>query len=267
MNLWDVHMHTHHSGDSEAAMEGMIQSAIRKGLKGLCFTDHLDLDYLVDPTLFLLDCDAYYDEVSKYQKQYASTFPIRFGIEVGLQPHIIEENNSIIHQYPFDFVIGSSHVSKGIDPYYPEFYEGRTEDEAYLEYFETVLENAKSDADFDVYGHIDYVVRYGPNKDKYYSYDKYKDVIDEILRTLIEKGKGIEVNTGALAKGLTHPNPTEAILRRYHDLGGEIITTGADAHLPASVAFGFERIPKILKDAGFKYYTVFHNRKPEFITL
>lgn len=80
-------------------------------------------------------------------------------------------------------------------------------------------------------------------------------------------GKGIEVNTAGFKYGLGHPNPTEDILSRYHELGGEILTVGADAHKPEHVAYDFDRIPSILKAAGFKYYTVFKNRQPEFVRI
>ena len=84
---------------------------------------------------------------------------------------------------------------------------------------------------------------------------------------MIEKGKGIEINTGGFKYGLGHPNPTEEIIKRYCELGGEIITVGADAHKPEHIAFDFQKIPAILKDAGFKYYTVFKERKPVFLPL
>ena len=136
-----------------------------------------------------------------------------------------------------------------------------------MEYFESILENIATDADYDVYGHIDYVVRYGPNKNAKYSYSKYSDIIDEILRRLIAKGKGIEINTAGFKYGLGHPNPTEEIICRYRELGGEIITIGADGHKPEHVAYDFNKVPDILKAAGFKYYTVFKDRKPDFISL
>ncbi len=98
---------------------------------------------------------------------------------------------------------------------------------------------------------IDYVVRYGPTRNENYTYARYSDVIDEILRLLIERGKGIEINTGGFKYGLGHPNPCEEILARYRELGGEIITVGADAHAPEHVGFAFEKVPQILKDAGF----------------
>ena len=96
---------------------------------------------------------------------------------------------------------------------------------------------------------------------------KFSDIIDEILIKLIEKGKGIEINTAGFKYGLNHPNPTEDIICRYRQLGGEIITIGADGHKPEHIAYDFHKVPEILKNAGFNYYTVFKNRKPDFIKI
>ncbi len=265
--LWDTHMHTHHSGDSDALMPDMIQAAVRQNLDGICFTDHFDYDYPDDPNLFLLDFDSYIKEVRSFQDTCHDRLSIRLGIEVGLQPHITEINRKAVTGHPFDFVIGSSHVVHGIDPYYPKYYEGRSEKTAYREYFESILENLNTYSDFDVYGHLDYVVRYGPDRNRFYTYEAYADIIDEILRKLISMGKGIEVNTAGFKYGLGHPNPTEAVLLRYHELGGEILTLGADAHAPEHVAYAFDRLPQILRHAGFRYFTVFTGRKPNFLPL
>lgn len=266
--LWDTHMHTHFSVDSEADTLEMIQASIKAGLDGICFTDHLDLEETqTTPDRFPLDIPGYFREMKSFQEQFDEQFPIYLGVETGLQTYLKSLLPEIIREYPFDFVIGSSHWVNGEDPYYPEYFVGRVEDEAYREYFESILENLAVFDCFDVYGHLDYIVRYGPNTNQYYTYEKFADVIDEILRTLIQRGKGIEINTGGFKYGLGHPNPTEDILRRYRALGGEIITIGADAHKPEHVAYDFHKIPKILTDCGFRYYTVFRERKPIFYPL
>ena len=265
--LWDTHMHSQFSGDSDAPQEDMILTAIDAGLRGICFTDHLDIDYPDDATAFLLDLPNYTASVLALQNKYHDKFPVLLGIELGLQPHLADVHQDLLAQYPFDFVIGSSHVVHGFDPYYPAFYEGRKETDCYREYFESILENIHAFDGFDVYGHIDYVVRYGPTKNVNYDWKQYQDVIDEILKLLIEKGKGIEINTGGFKYGLGHPSPTEDIICRYRELGGEIITIGADAHAPQHIGFDFKKVPDILKNAGFDYFTVFKNRNPEFIKL
>lgn len=266
--LWDTHMHTHFSVDSEANPLEMIQSSIRAGVDGICFTEHLDLeDKKYTSEDYPLDIPAYFREMKSFQTQFDGKLPIYIGVEIGLQTYLENVLPGIIEAHPFDFVIGSSHWIDGEDPYYPEYFYGRVEDEVYRIYFESILENLAVFDCFDVYGHLDYIVRYGPNKNQYYTYEKFADVLDEILRILIQKGKGIEINTGGFKYGLGHPNPTEAILKRYRELGGEIITIGADAHKPEHTAFDFRKVPAILEDAGFNYYTVFSKRKPVFYKL
>ena len=44
----DYHLHSSFSGDSRADMEEMIQKAISLGLKNICFTEHMDLNFPVD---------------------------------------------------------------------------------------------------------------------------------------------------------------------------------------------------------------------------
>lgn len=267
MILWDTHMHSQFSGDSKAPQDDMVAAAIGKKLAGICFTDHLDIDYPDDPELFLLDLPNYSASVDALREKYKATFPILMGLELGLQPHLASIHDEILSQYPFDFVIGSSHLVHGVDPYYPPYFEGRSEREAFDEYFESILENISAFNNFDVYGHLDYVVRYSPSRGASYNYGDHVDIIDEILKALIAKGKGIEINTAGFKYGLDHPNPTEDIIKRYRELGGEMITVGADAHEPTHVGYDFDRVCGILADAGFRYFTVFKERKPHFISL
>lgn len=264
----DYHLHTSHSTDSDEPMENMILKAIDSGLTQICFTEHMDIDFPSLPedpqNQFLVNTDSYLFDVIRYREKYADKIKVLFGIELGLQPHITKENARYIKEYDFDFVIGSSHICNKKDPFWDSFYEGRSEEEAYREYFSSILDNLKSFTNFDVYGHIDYVVRYGPNKDREYTYEKYRDILDKILETLIDKEKGIEINTGGLAKGLREANPCMGILKRYRELGGEIITVGSDAHDTTRVADRFDTAAQMLLECGFKYYTVFEKRMPEF---
>ncbi len=268
--IGDFHLHTSFSSDSEAPMASMIEQGIAAGLSHLCITEHMDKDYVrrtPEDFDFEVDTDSYYQAYQALRLRYKAQIKVLFGIELGLQPHVADFYRQYISDYPFDFILGSSHICHRRDPYFPDFYEHRAEEDAYREYFESILENIHAFDGYDVYAHLDYTVRYGPNQDRNYSYKKYADILDCILRELIVQGKGIEINTGGFRYGLSHPNPTEDILKRYLSLGGEIITIGSDAHSPAHIAYEFERVSSILKECGFRYYTIFENRIAEFVKL
>ena len=271
MILSDCHLHSSNSGDSTEPMEEMILKGISQGLTTMCFTEHNDFDMPVteqDPEgKWEVDTDAYLEEYIRLRDKYKDKIRLLFGVELGLQPSVADRNRAYVSAYDFDFIIGSSHLAHGMDPYYPEFYEGRTDEEAYREYFESILENINEFLGFDVYGHLDYVVRYGRSKDENYSYARYSDIFDEILKKLIENGKGIELNTGGVRKGMRDVHPCTDVIKRYRELGGEIITVGSDSHDTRYIAADFDRALYVLEESGFKYYTVFEKRKPEFIRL
>lgn len=269
--LADCHMHSHHSGDSEAPMESMIKRAINLGLKHICFTEHHDLDFIYVPgepeDLFEVNTNAYRDELMLLKDKYKNRIKICFGIELGLQTHITDRLYNYAGSYDFDFIIGSSHLCNHKDPYLKNYFEGRDEGEAYREYFSYIHECILSYDNFDVYGHMDYVLRYGPSQNKNFKYEDYQDLIDPILSSLINTEKGIELNTSGYSYHLGEPHPCRAILSRYKELGGEILTVGSDAHEPEQIAADFNKASALLTDCGFKYYTVFKSRKPEFYLL
>lgn len=267
--LWDCHMHSSFSSDSNTPMESMILQGIQQGLQGICFTEHFDPDYPITPDGldFSLDLPTYMETFCSLKEKYHSQIQLHFGVEFGLQPHLSNSFDQLVSKYPFDFIIGSSHLVNGYDPYYPEYFQTRDESAGYREYFASILKNIKSLSCFDSYGHLDYIVRYGPNKNKNYTYAKYADIFDEILKQLIARQIAMEINTGGYHYGLGEPNPCIDIIHRYKDLGGELITIGADAHVPEKISYAFDKAADVLSSCGFRYYTVYHQRKPAFLPL
>lgn len=273
----DMHMHTWFSTDSEACPRDMADEAVRKGLKTICFTDHFDKDDLEWGEEGIFDVDAYFVEMQKLQEEYAGKLNIRIGIELGLRTYLKDYYEELTKKYPFDFVIGSVHNvpykkdAEGnilyTDPAAEKLFTDRTDKEAYRLMMKTTLENVRTSDCFQTLGHLDYVVRYGKSREKEYSYTDYADIIDEILKLLIEKEKGLEVNSAGLKYGLPFAHPHPDVLKRYRELGGEIITIGADAHKPEHIAYDFAKAEEILKSCGFKYYTEFFEQKPVFKQL
>ena len=274
--ICDCHMHSHHSGDSDASMESMIERAIGLGLDTIAFTEHQDFNYAKSPegeeeycdeNAFMLNADSYLYELLGLREKYRDKIRIEFGVEIGLQKSCVKENLIFCRDHEYDFIIGSLHLVDGKDPYYKQFFEGRDEKDVLRQYFTEYYENIKKFHNFDVLGHLDYIIRYMPSGNREYDYGEYGDIIDEIFKELIENEKGIEINTKAMSKGMKEFHPCMAALKRYRELGGEIVTIGSDAHKPENIAEHFDKVPDVLKEAGFKYYCIYENRLPEYHKL
>lgn len=265
--LCDFHLHTKLSYDSDADIDEVILTAIDKGMPYMAVTDHHDFD--LDNCVFeQKDVVGYYNTLLSFKKKYKNKIHLSAGIELGIEACQHKRLYDFTSKCPFDFIIGSIHGVDGLDPYYDDYWDGLTTDEGMCKYFNAIIEGMNAFDNFDVIGHIDYAIRYARNpEDKQYSYEKYAALLDTILQKVISMGKGIEINTGGLRKGLKTTNPSEEIIKKYHDYGGKIITVGSDAHTPEDIGADFDIAKEILLRCGFNEYCVFVERKPIFIPL
>lgn len=255
----DHHVHTNYSPDSNASIEEYLLQAKKNELEYVIFTDHIDMGAIEVEFQKHIDYVEYFKTMKHLQERYE--IPIRIGVEIGYEKDYKDGIDEFLNKYPFDFVICSIHYGDGKDFYLGDFFDGKTQHESYLRYFEIVLEMVQNFNNFDVLGHLDYIVRYGPFDNKVYDYEMYKDIIDIILKTLIKKGKGIELNTSGLRGPLNTTFPKTEVLSRYNELGGKIITLGSDAHFNKDYSSGIVEGFNMLKSLGFKEVTSFSNRK------
>lgn len=265
--MHDLHLHSLFSSDSypSATIENMCNSAIQKGLEGICFTDHIDIDYPTDEGI--LNFNDYSNAIDEMILKYNNRIDIYKGIELGLQPHIFEENSAFSAKPGIDFIIGSIHVVNKKELYKGDFLQGKSDEDGVLSYLDELKKCISSFSNFDSLGHIDVVRRYLANGEKAFDYNKYSEALENILRTIIYMGKGIEINTSGKRYGLSSFHPLEKILYLYKRLGGEIITLGSDAHSPEDLGYGFKEALDLLSSIGFKYYCIFKKRKPSFIRI
>ncbi len=270
----DIHVHTSFSSDCAEPMENQIKQAISLGLETLCFTEHMDKDYPLAPGRdisegpeFLLDTEKYREGFLEMRDKYAGRIKLLWGVELGLQPHLSDWCREYVAKYDFDFIIGSVHTVDRKDPYYPAFFEGRPECESYAQYFEEMLTDLNGFSDFDTLGHLDYIVRYGPNKNRDYTFERYAKYIDPVLKFLVDNGIALEANSAGYRKGLGEPNPCSDVLLRYKELGGKLITIGSDSHQTSSLGNDFSRIESLLLECGFTDYAVFEGRSSTLYPL
>ncbi len=262
----DYHLHTRFSGDSDADPHDVCKQAIQLGMKSICITDHCDTDS--EETEFILDTEAYIPYMTKLKEEYEGRLDLRIGVELGLQTHLAQRHVDYVLKYPFDFVIGSRHMVNGVDPYYADkAFAGKEDREIYKDYLEQLLENIQAFHDYQVVGHIDYVVRYGRHQEEQYSYKEFAEIIDAILAQVIHDDRGIEINTAGLYKGLSFPHPHYDIIKRYKEMGGKIITLGSDAHEPSKIGSHFPSVIAYLKEIGFEYIAEYRQKIPSFIQI
>lgn len=271
MILTDSHLHTSFSSDSDTPMEDMIKRAIDLHLTSICLTDHYDMDFPVTEKGmdFYLDTESYLKEFYRLKDKYEKKIELRIGVELGIMPSLKDRLSDYLNRYDiFDFVIGSTHIVDGLDPYEPVYY-GRYEDErdGIRRYLEANLEHLDTFDQMDTFAHLDYAVRYAPHKDDYYVPSDYFDLLDVFFQKLIQKGIALEFNTAGLKYGMKQANPHIDILKHYRELGGELITIGSDGHKPDHMAWDFAQGEAILKSAGFNYYALYKKRKPQMLQL
>ena len=217
--MFDCHVHSSFSGDSQ--MDPKIAIKPQKiGLDGIAFTDHLDIDYPDYDHVFMIDFERYSRYMDCLKNDSKNGFKVLKGIEVGIQPHVVEETLEVVKKYDFDIVIASVHVVDKMDLHNGDFCKGKSQKESYSRYLEALLECIELFDDFDILGHIDLIRRYGHYEERTLSLDDYKDHVDAILKKIICSGKGIEVNASGYRYKLNSPMPDFQMVKRYHELGG-----------------------------------------------
>lgn len=269
--MFDYHAHTSFSDDSDADMEAMILSAVKKGCSEIAITDHIDLNY-PDPNIqFLMDLPVYHKALERYHEKYRDRIRVVKGIEAGIQHTVHKENSDLIRSWPYDFVIGSFHAAEGKDLYRGVYYKGKTALQCFRDFYSYTYDCLKAYKDYSVLGHLNIVERYSyflpPGQIEQVEQEAYLDLVEEILKLIIEDGKGIEVNTSCFRYHTSKLYPSVEMLKLYKELKGEIITIGSDAHVPEHIGFNFGYMIDVLKTLGFKYLATFERMQPKFVRI
>ena len=269
--MFDYHIHSNVSHDAYDSPVRVAMAAKEKGFAEICFTEHQEIDYpYPEEGMVTLD-DALYDRELRKARERVPGIGIKKGVEVSLMPGSLQKIAGYIGSREFDFVIASQHTIKEKDPYFGDSFEGKTLRQAQREYLEEMLFDLEHYEDFDVAGHIGYLDKYLPNIDSLkektpFEYRDFPDLLDAILKSVILRGKGIDVNTSNYSV-YEWPTPIKSVLKRFYELGGEVVTVGSDAHVADKVGWRFADAAEYMKECGARYVCRFSGRVPEFVPL
>ena len=261
--MFDFHMHSRVSFDGHDSGEVLARAAAAAGLKEICFTDHIDYDPLGTMPDMAFDTAAYNAE---YDALEISGLKIRRGMEFGLARDNAAQFREDLKRRHFDFVLGSIHFVDDLDVYFEPFWQDKTVFQAERRYLEETLACVQVHDDFDVLAHLTYIAKTrSHHAPRPVPYAEHRELIDEILRVVAAKGKGLEMNTSGVDRcgGFL---PTKDYFQRFKELGGEIVTVGSDAHTADRVGQYSYQACEIFKDV-FGYVCTFEDPKPIFHKL
>ena len=259
----DIHTHTKFSADGRNSIEEMIAAAMQKGLAWYGISEHFNYDYdrlhltLDGQEVPPIDERAYFTRARELQKQLRGKLHLLVGAEFGydnanstLQRYIETEQ-----EYSPDFVVNSVHTCLGMDCYFPHYCVGKSKEYAYNAYLYRVLESLDAPYRYDIVAHVGYCSRNATYPDPKLRYEDYADVLDEILKRIIARGKILEVNSSAKTAGSPFIPDTD-ILERYFELGGRMVSFASDAHDTTRIADRRDIVVAALKKVGFTYLTI-----------
>lgn len=261
--LADYHNHTSFSNDSTYPMEESIKQAIKLKIDEICYTEHVD--YLTNDVSHHVDYAAYLQEYRRLKAKYKGQIEIKFGIEFGVQQHMIPKFEQDFARYDFDFVILSNHQMNDQELWNQEFQSGKTQLEYNQAYYQAIYDIISQYKNYSVLGHLDMIKRY--DQAGILADEVNEELIKKILRLVIQDGKGIEVNTSNFRYGLPDLTPSRTILKWYYELGGKVLTIGSDSHEESHLGFKIEEVKKELKKIGFEQFCTFDQMQPMFHQL
>lgn len=255
--MYDYHMHSVVSFDGHDTGLDMAMAAKERGLKEICFTDHMDYTPEMDMVFDIAAYNAEYDQLQ------VPGLLIRRGMEFGLTPDNAAQLKADLTRRHFDFVLGSVHLIDGVDVYFSEYWEERGYEAGLKLFLERTLECVRVHEDYDVLGHLTYVSKArGIPDHSLIRYADHKVILDEILRQLVRREKGMELNTSGIDR-CGGPLPTLDYFQRFHELGGKIVTVGSDAHDTRRAGQYTHEMTAELKKI-FGYVCTFEDRRPVF---
>jgi len=249
----DGHVHTYLCHHAVGTLEDYVQAAIKKGLAGIIFLEHLEagINYPESTWLTAEDFDAYFHTGRELRKKYQGIVKIGLGVEVGYNPDCVAEITAELSRYQWDRIGISYHYMKADGRHFNMVSRRQSNidaldrlgvDNVVSSYLKT-LRQAVELLPGHVLCHFDAVLRHHP---RIRFTTEHLALIGELLDVVAKKNMAIEINTS----GYDIRNEPYPALPFLKEAARRAITLlpGSDAHRPADVGRYFERLPALVKN-------------------
>ncbi len=261
--LTDLHTHCFPaSHDATSTLPEMLAAAQKKGMGFFGLSNHVDYDYDFSAfskeekeALVNGDEEEFFHAARHLQEDYEGVMNVLIGAEFGYSEDkgVQKRYQEFCEKFAPDYVVNSVHSYGGVD--YAHHIFTQEKKEIYGRYLRQIRSSLDVVYPYDIVAHIEYIVRYVPFAEREITLAEFGAEIDDILSAIVKKGKILEVNSST--KELPRISlPSEAIVKRYYELGGRNVSYGSDAHSIARIGEKREEIVRMLKEIGFTHLTV-----------
>jgi histidinol-phosphatase (PHP family) len=200
------------------------------------------------------------DDLDEYCAFVRDETELRLGIEADFVAGREDRIANLLDEREWDYVIGSVHflLDRALDMRGEwDIWRSADPEKVWRRYFETLGEAARSGL-FDVLAHPDLVKVWGgdaprPEGDLRRFYDLAMDGI-------ADSDVAIEVSTAGLRKPVGEIYPAPAFLEMCLE-AGRPVALSSDAHVPADLAFRYDKALELLESAGVGELAVFEHRE------
>lgn len=257
----DMHVHSDNSPDGKHSPMFICEQAVKNELRAIAITDHCEIDRYKSQGFDSAVFHSYF-ETCKARAAFQGQLLVLLGIEIGQPLSDISLTEKIVSNKNYDVILGSIHKPDGFDCDIKEIDYSKIDVYEFMSSYFSQLEEIAESPYIDVLAHLTCPMRriqglYNIDFD----YSKISQATDRLLKTIIDNGKALEINTSGLRQSVGRTMPDVNIIRRYRELGGEYITIGSDSHSAYDVGLGITEGMKIASECGFDKITFYVDRQ------
>lgn len=259
----DYHVHTARCGHAGGTMRQYVDAALARGLHEIAFTDHIPLYFLPgeDPgpdfAMTRAELPGYVDEVNALRDEYRGRIDVLLGLECDYAEGFESGLREILDAYDWDVLLGSVHWVAGdwIDaPGSAKRHEDGGSEGLWAEYYRLLGKAARTGL-FDVITHVDLPKKFGHRMP-----EAARAAESDAIAAIRDAHLAVEVSSAGLRKTVGEEYPAPPLLASLVASGVPIVLS-SDAHAPAEVAWGRDRVLEAAASAGAKEHLSFRRRE------
>ena len=257
--MLDYHLHTRLCNHADGSMEAYVGNAVGRGLKEICFLEHLTLTESGRAmSMRLSEVGLYFEAAQALKRRHRGGIAVKCGLEISFDPQYADTFAGVVGTYAFDAIGCSLHfpetVERGLRTASGDPQPDPNADEVYAIYLQQLQRMLDWDF-FDIVCHLDLIKKHAPGSRR-----PLVEAYDRIVSRIRQRNLTVELNTSGWDHEPGEPYPAKEILAKL-SAAGVGITLGSDAHHPNQIGRHYSRAQDLLRSVGCTHLVSFDLRR------